>query len=121
MLETLFNKLPDWAKSKILIRIVYTVSSFLTARAVAFLTGDYLDTIAGKFVAASGHMGVQLQFKVVSVDQRTLEAAITGFLMIAAEFLIQHIHDNHVLPAIAPEAKAAAAIATEVVKEEAPK
>lgn len=100
MLEKLFAVTPDWLKSKVAVRIVYTVASFVTARCVAFLTGDYLNTIAGKFVAASGQLGIVLQFKVVSVDQRTLEAAITGALMIAAEFAINHFHDNVVKPAI---------------------
>lgn len=100
MLEKLFENLPDWVKSKLMVRIIYTVSSFLTARCVAFLTGDYLNNLAGKFVAASGHLGIVLQFKVVSVDQRTLEAAITGVLMIGAEFVINHVHENAVLPAI---------------------
>ncbi len=100
MIEKLFSVLPDWAKSKLLVRIVYTISSFMTARIIGFLTGDYLNAIAGKFVAAAGHIGVVLQFKVVSIDQRTLEAFITGVLMIAAEFLINHLHENTVLPAI---------------------
>jgi hypothetical protein len=100
MLEKFFRVLPDWVKSKVMVRIVYTAASFLTARVISFLTGDYLNNIAGKFVAASGHLGIVLQFKVVSVDERTLEAAITGALMIAAEFLINHLHENTVKPAI---------------------
>lgn len=100
MLEKLFEFTPDWLKSKVMVRIVYTAGSFLAARIVAFLTGDYLNAIAGKFVAASGHLGIVLQFKVVSVDERTLEAVITGALMIAAEFLINHLHENTVKPAI---------------------
>lgn len=100
MLEKFFGVLPEWVKSKIVVRIVYTAASFLTARCVSFLTGDYLNSIAGKFVAASGHLGIILQFKVVSVDERVLEAAITGVLMIAAEFVISHIHENKVKPAI---------------------
>lgn len=112
MLEKMFTVLPDWVKSKLMIRIVYTVGSFITARIMAFLTGDYLNAIAGKFVAASGHMGIVLQFKIVSVDERTLEAAITGGLMIIAEFVIDHIHETYVKPAVAPEATAAAAAAS---------
>ena len=116
MLEKLFSVTPDWIKSKLMVRIIYTAGSFVTARCVAFLTGDYLNAVAGKFVAASGQLGIVLQFKVVSVDQRTLEAAITGALMIASEFLISHIHENYVKPAIAPAATAAAAAAIEPVQ-----
>ncbi len=100
MLEKMFTALPDWAQSKIMVRIVYTASSFITARVISLLTGDYLNTIAGKFVAASGHIGIQLQFKIVSIDERTLEAAVTGALMIVAEFAISHLHENTVKPAI---------------------
>ncbi len=100
MLEKVFGALPEWVKSKLMVRIVYTAASFLTARAISFLTGDYLNSIAGKFVAASGHLGIVLQFKVVSVDERTLEAAITGALMIAAEFALNHLHETVVKPAI---------------------
>lgn len=116
MLEKMFDFLPDWLKSKLMIRIVYTAGSFVTARVISFLTGDYLNNIAGKFVAASGHLGIVLQFKVVSVDERTLEAVITGALMIAAEFVISHIHENYVKPAVAPEASAAAAAAAPLDK-----
>lgn len=116
MLEKMFDVLPDWLKSKLMIRIVYTAGSFITARVISFLTGDYLNAFAGKFVAASGHLGIVLQFKVVSVDQRTLETAITGALMIAAEFVISHIHENYVKPAVAPEAAKAAEAATPLDK-----
>ena len=117
MLETMFDHLPDWIKSKLMIRIVYTAGSFITARVVSFLTGDYLNAFAGKFVAASGHLGIVLQFKIVSIDQRTLEAAITGALMIAAEFVINHVHENYVKPAVAPAATAAAEAAAPLDKE----
>jgi hypothetical protein len=100
MLEKMFGVLPDWIKSKVMVRIVYTAGSFITARLIAFLTGDYLNALAGKFVAASGHLGIVLQFKVVSVDQRVLETAITGALMIIAEFVINHLHESTVKPAI---------------------
>lgn len=100
MLEKMFGMLPDWVKSKLMVRIVYTAGSFITARVIGFLTGDYLNNIAAKVVAASGHIGIVLQFKIVSVDQRTLEAFITGTLMIAAEFVINHVHENTVKPAI---------------------
>ena len=100
MLEKFFGMLPDWVKSKLMVRIVYTAGSFITARVISFLTGDYLNAIAAKFVAAGGHIGIELQFKIVSIDQRTLEAAITGALMVAAEFVISHVHENTVKPAI---------------------
>lgn len=100
MLEKFFDAMPDWVKSKLVMRIVYTASSFATARIVSFLTGQYLDDVFGKFVAASGHIGIQVQLKVVSVDSRVLEGFITGLLMIAGEFIISHIHENHVKPAI---------------------
>lgn len=100
MLENIFGAMPEWLKSKLMVRIIYTSASFLTARTVSFLTGQYLDDVFGKFVAASGHIGIQLQIKVVSVDSKVLEAAITGVLMIAAEFVINHIHENAVKPAI---------------------
>jgi ribonuclease PH len=116
MLEKMFDFMPDWLKSKLVIRIVYTAGSFITARVISFLTGDYLNAIAGKFVAASGHLGIVLQFKVVSVDERTLEAAITGALMIAAEFVINHVHENYVKPAVAPASTAAAAAAAPLDK-----
>ncbi len=106
MLEKMFTILPDWVQSKLMVRIIYTAGSFLTARAISFLTGDYLNNIAGKFVAASGHLGIVLQFKIVSIDQRTLEAAITGGLMIVAEFVINHLHENTVKPAILAAAAA---------------
>ena len=83
-----------------MVRIVYTAGSFITARLMAFLTGNYLNNIAAKVVAESGHIGIQLQFKVVSVDQRALEGFITGILMIGAEFVINHMHEHYVKPAI---------------------
>lgn len=116
MLEKMFDVMPDWIKSKLMIRIVYTAGSFVTARVISFLTGDYLNAIAGKFVAASGHLGIVLQFKIVSIDERTLEAAITGVLMIVAEFVISHVHENYVKPAVAPEATAGAAAGAELDK-----
>jgi hypothetical protein len=100
MLEKLFGALPDWVKSKLMMRIIYTVSSFLTARVISFLTGQYLDDVFGKFVAASGHIGIVVQLKVVSVDSKVLEAAITGLLMIMGEFVISHVHENKIKPAI---------------------
>lgn len=109
MIEKFFDMLPDWAKSKLLIRIVYTASSFVTARVIAFLTGNYLNTFASKVVSQAGHIGIVLQFKIVSVDQRVLEGFITGVLMVAAEFLIEHFHENVVLPAVAPAKQEAAA------------
>lgn len=99
-LEKFFSMLPDWVKSKLVMRIIYTGSSFLTARVISFLTGQYLDDVFGKFVAASGHIGIQVQLKVVSVDSKVLEATITGLLMIVGEFVISHIHENTVKPAI---------------------
>lgn len=100
MLEKMFETLPNWLKSKVVVRIVYTASSFLAARIIAFLTGDYLAKITGEIVEQAGHIGIQLQLKVVSVDQRVLEGFITGILMIGAEFVINHFHENTVKPAI---------------------
>ncbi len=116
MLEKMFDMMPDWLKSKLMIRIVYTAGSFLTARIIGFLTGDYLNNLAAQVVAASGHVGIELQFKVVSVDQRTFEAFITGLLMVAAEFVISHVHETYVKPAVAPAATAAAAEAAPLDK-----
>lgn len=100
MLEKLFGALPDWVKSKLMIRIVYTAGSFITARIVSFLTGDYLAQIMGKVVEQAGHIGIVIQFKVISVDDRVLEGFITGILMLAAEFVINHMHENYVKPAV---------------------
>lgn len=104
MLDKMFGILPDWLKSKIAIRIVYTGGSFLTARIVSFLTGDYLAHIMGKVVEQAGHIGIVIQFKIVSVDARVLEGIITGILMIIGEFAISHIHENYVKPVVAPSA-----------------
>lgn len=112
MLEKMFNVLPDFMQNKLIIRMVYTAGSFLTARVIGFLTGDYLGKMLGEVVEQSARVGIHVQIKVLSIDQMTLEAAITGVLMIAGEFVIHHIHENYVKPVVAPaQAAAAAAVA----------
>lgn len=102
-METLFNMMPDWMKSKLCIRIIYTASSFITARIVAFLTGDYLGKALSEVCEQVGKVGIPLTIHVGAIDQLKLQSFITGILMIAAEWVIQNVHENHVLPIVAPQ------------------
>ena len=56
MLEKLFSVTPDWIKSKLMVRIIYTAGSFVTARCVAFLTGDYLNAVVRLHVKRIGSL-----------------------------------------------------------------
>ncbi len=116
MIEKLFGVLPDWAQNKLVIRMTYTAGSFITARIISFLTGDYLNHAFAAAMAALSKVGIHMVIQVVSVDKQVLEAFVTAGLMIGSEWVIQHFHDNHVVPVVAPAAQQAAQIAVEPPK-----
>ena len=111
MIEKLLNILPDFMKQKLGMRIIYTVGSFATARLVAFLTGNYVNHALSVAVAAMAKIGINAVIQITSINEKLLEASITGFLMIVGEYFIEQFHDKKVLPVVAPEAQQAASAA----------
>lgn len=107
MFEKLFAAMPEWMKGQLVIRVIYTISSFITARAVAFLTGSYLASVLALIMKHLATVGIQLEVKVVAIDQGMLQAAVTGFLMIAAEYIIHQVHSKIVLPNVTQKPAAA--------------
>jgi len=110
---TILGWLPEWAKTKLGMRMAYTCGSFIAARLVSFLTGTYVNHGISLFIAFLAKMGVVVVIQIVSINERVLEAAITGCLMIAGEWGIQHFHETQVLPVVAPKAQIAAESVTE--------
>jgi len=108
MIEKAFDVMPDWMKGKLVIRMTYTAASFITARVISFLTGDYLNHALAVAVADLGKVGIHVVIQIQSVDKQTLEAFVTGLLMIAGEWFIQHFHSKVVLPNVAPKPEPAA-------------
>lgn len=105
MIEKMFDLLPDWVQHKLVIRMVYTAASFLAAHAAAFLVGPVVQHGWGVVVLFGAHAGIPFAPNLLTgpVDTMKLEVYVSGILMIGAEWLIQHFHDNHVKPIVAPE------------------
>lgn len=94
MLAKIFDVLPDWAKSKIAIRIVYTLASLAAAHAMTFLSMPAVQAILVQiFVDPHLQPGAE----------EFLKTSIVALMMAAGEFLIQRFHEDHVIPIVAPQ------------------
>ena len=99
-LEKTLDVLPEWVKSKLVLRIIYTVGSFITARLISFLTGNYVNHALSVAITALAKVGINAVIQIVSINEKLLEASITGALMIIGEFVINNVHENHVKPIV---------------------
>lgn len=93
MIEQLFSVLPEWAKSKIAIRIAYTLGSLAAAHAITFLSMPAVQGVLAKIFVDPHLQPGAAEF---------LKTAIIGLVMTAGEFVIERVHDNHVKPVVAP-------------------